>query len=124
MLYPIFPSFLQNRVVLDPYARTVFNGRKTFGQMGPELAYGTPGVLGHARAWPQAAAAVPSASAPFDWEGDRPPGRPMEDLIIYEAHVRGFTADSSSGVDSPGKMLGAHLQTLLPFLSWSTFISP
>jgi glycogen operon protein len=27
----------------------------------------------------------------FDWEGDRPPRRPWNETIIYEAHVRGFT---------------------------------
>ncbi|HLU30465.1 MAG TPA: glycogen debranching protein GlgX, partial [Acidimicrobiia bacterium] len=28
----------------------------------------------------------------FDWEGDRPPDIPMEDSVIYEVHVKGFTA--------------------------------
>ncbi len=27
----------------------------------------------------------------FNWEGDRPPGIPMADTVIYEVHVRGFT---------------------------------
>ena len=27
----------------------------------------------------------------FNWEGDRPPGTPLADTIIYEVHVRGFT---------------------------------
>jgi glycogen operon protein len=27
----------------------------------------------------------------FDWEGDRPLGRPWEETVIYEMHVRGFT---------------------------------
>ena len=27
----------------------------------------------------------------FNWEGDRPPGTPLADTVIYEAHVRGFT---------------------------------
>src|SRR5690242_4381621 len=27
----------------------------------------------------------------FDWEGDRPPRRPWNETVIYEAHVRGFT---------------------------------
>ncbi|MGH2781433.1 MAG: glycogen debranching enzyme, partial [Thermoleophilaceae bacterium] len=27
----------------------------------------------------------------FDWEGDRPPGTPWSDVVIYETHVRGFT---------------------------------
>jgi len=28
----------------------------------------------------------------FDWEGDRPPRRAWNDTIIYEVHVKGFTA--------------------------------
>jgi isoamylase len=27
----------------------------------------------------------------FNWEGDRPPGTPLADTVIYEVHVRGFT---------------------------------
>jgi isoamylase len=27
----------------------------------------------------------------FDWEGDRPPGRPWNETVIYETHVKGFT---------------------------------
>ncbi|HEY7525699.1 MAG TPA: glycogen debranching protein GlgX [Candidatus Limnocylindria bacterium] len=27
----------------------------------------------------------------FDWEGDRPLGKPWEETVIYEMHVRGFT---------------------------------
>ena len=36
--------------------------------------------------------------ATYDWQGDRPIGRPLADTVIYEAHVRGFTAHPSSGV--------------------------
>ena len=27
----------------------------------------------------------------FDWEGDRPPGTPWNETLIYEVHVKGFT---------------------------------
>jgi glycogen operon protein len=27
----------------------------------------------------------------FDWDDDRPPGTPLEDSILYELHVKGFT---------------------------------
>lgn len=54
----------------------------------------------------QAAGALPSTSSSgrssFDWEGDRPLNLPMESLVIYEAHVRGFTAHPTSGVAAPG----------------------
>ncbi len=42
----------------------------------------------------------------YDWEDDRPLGRPLQDSIIYELHVRGFTRDPSSGVKYPGTFAG------------------
>jgi len=43
---------------------------------------------------------------PFDWEDDSPLHLPMEELIIYEMHVRGFTQDTSSHVQEPGTYQG------------------
>ncbi|MEB3333090.1 MAG: glycogen debranching protein GlgX [Synechococcaceae cyanobacterium] len=34
----------------------------------------------------------------YDWEDDRPLRRPAHETIVYELHVRGFTAHPSSGV--------------------------
>jgi isoamylase len=42
----------------------------------------------------------------YNWEGDRPLRRPMEELVIYEMHVGGFTRSPSSGVRHPGTFLG------------------
>src|SRR5262245_25407824 len=42
----------------------------------------------------------------FDWQGDAPPEIPFERLIIYEVHVKGFTAHPSSGVAERGSYLG------------------
>jgi len=42
----------------------------------------------------------------FDWQGDQPLQIPFEDLIIYEVHLKGFTAHPSSGVEHPGTYLG------------------
>jgi isoamylase len=50
----------------------------------------------------------------FDWEGDRPLGLPIEDLIIYEMHVRGFTASRTSGVRHRGTYAG--LREKIPYL--------
>lgn len=57
------------------------------------------------------------AETAFDWENDRSPCHPVQDLIIYEMHVRGFTCDRSSHVAHPGSYLGVieklpHLSTL------------
>jgi glycogen operon protein len=42
----------------------------------------------------------------FDWQGDRHIKRNLDETIIYEMHVRGFTRDASSGVENPGTYLG------------------
>jgi isoamylase len=50
----------------------------------------------------------------FDWEGDKAIEIPTKDLIIYEAHIRGFTADPSSKVSAPGTYAG--LREKIPYL--------
>ncbi len=42
----------------------------------------------------------------FDWQGDAPPAIPLGELIIYEVHLKGFTAHPSSGVKEPGTYRG------------------
>jgi isoamylase len=42
----------------------------------------------------------------FDWKGDSPLRIPMEDLIIYEMHVRSFTCHKSSKVKKQGTFSG------------------
>ena len=42
----------------------------------------------------------------FDWQDDAPPEIPFEKLVIYEAHLKGFTAHPSSEVAFPGSYLG------------------
>lgn len=50
----------------------------------------------------------------FDWGAEGQLKTPMEDLIIYELHVRGFTIDPSSGVRAPGTFAG--LKEKIPYL--------
>jgi isoamylase len=42
----------------------------------------------------------------FDWHGDSPSHTPLEKLIIYETHLKGFTVHPSSKVSKPGTYLG------------------
>ncbi len=42
----------------------------------------------------------------FDWQGDKPPDTSPEKSIIYEVHLKGFTAHRSSKVRDPGTYLG------------------
>lgn len=53
---------------------------------------------------------------PFDWREDMPPLTPLEDTIVYELHVRGYTCHPSSGVAHPGTFLG--LVEKIPYLKW------
>ena len=50
----------------------------------------------------------------FDWEKESFPFIKMEDLVIYELHVRGFTKHDSSGVSAPGTFRG--LMEKIPYL--------
>jgi glycogen operon protein len=42
----------------------------------------------------------------YDWAGDRPLSRTLQDAVIYELHVAGFTRHPSAGVESPGTFRG------------------
>jgi glycogen operon protein len=52
----------------------------------------------------------------FDWGNDAPPLVPLEDSIVYELHVRGFTCHPSSAVANPGTFAG--LVEKIPYLQW------
>ncbi|KAL6765555.1 isoamylase [Haematococcus lacustris] len=97
----------QNMVVLDPYAKAILS-RRSYGLLGADIDYTSPDVLGYAETWPQAACAVPYPPDydEFDWCGDQPLNIPMEQLVIYEMHVRGFTQHPSSQVEAAGTYAG------------------
>ncbi len=50
----------------------------------------------------------------FDWNGDLPLQIAVEDLVIYELHVRGFTRSPTSGTAFPGTFAG--LREKIPYL--------
>lgn len=81
----------KTKILMDPYAKAI-GGRDVWGK-APDWsdAY-------------QHRARI--CFDDFDWENDRPLETPVEDLVIYEAHVRGFTKHSSSGVKHPGTFSG------------------
>lgn len=91
--------FDKTKILLDPYAKVV-GGRDVWGNP-PDWndQYQHRGRL---------------LFEDFDWEGDRPLEIPMEDLIIYEMHVRSFTRHASSGVKHKGTFAG--LSEKIPYL--------
>lgn len=81
--------FNKNKVLLDIYAKAV-SGQRIWGvKKKDEVSYKARVVRDD-----------------FDWMNSSQPLIPMEDLIIYEMHVRGFTKDVSSGVEYPGTFKG------------------
>lgn len=91
--------FDSQRFLLDPTARALM-GRAVWGEE-PETGQVAPFL---ARLVPQ----------DFDWEGDTPLELPLQDLVIYELHVRGMTRSPSSGVKFPGTFAG--LREKIPYL--------
>ncbi len=88
-----------SKVLLDPYAKAI-GGRDVWGK-DPNWS----------DVYPYRARIVQSD---FDWESDRPLEIPTEDLVIYEAHVRGFTKHVSSGVKHGGTFAG--IRDKIPYL--------
>jgi len=82
---------IQNHPVCDPFAKAI----------------ATPSRWGKVRhvtgRFTKARYFIPT---PFDWQEIKKPGLRVEDLIIYEMHVRGFTIEPSSQCDQPGTYLG------------------
>ncbi len=52
----------------------------------------------------------------YDWEGDTPINRPMEETIIYEMHVAGFTKSPTSGVEGVKAGTFSGLIDKIPYL--------
>jgi glycogen operon protein len=91
--------FDSTKILLDPYARAI-GGRDTWrGDPNWDDVYHHRGRL---------------VLDDFDWEGDRPLEYHPEDLIIYEAHVRSFTAHPSSKVKVRGTF--AAIRSKIPYL--------
>ena len=87
--------FNRNKVVLDPYAREITTRLwHHLDACGPDDNVSTC-LRG----------TVVEASG-YDWQGDHPLKRPMNETIIYEMHVGGFTRSPSSGCHSPGTFAG------------------
>jgi glycogen operon protein len=105
-------------VLLDPYAK-VISGRDVWG----EADYtGTPYIHRGQLVLDD-----------YDWGIDHPPQLPIEDLVIYEMHVRGLTRHPSSGARHPGtfaairdkipyfKELGVNCLELMPIFEFDEF---
>jgi isoamylase len=96
--------FNKFKLLLDPYARSV----ACEPHWSRAQAYG----FGDNAATAMKSMVVDTSD--YDWEGDEPLGRPMDETVIYELHVGGFTRHPSSGVSHPGTFAG--LAEKIPYL--------
>ncbi len=93
--------FDTSKIVLDPYAKIV-SGRDVWGvQPDWNDIYQHRGRI---------------SFDDFDWQDDRPLDIPLEDMIIYEMHARGFTKDESSGLKESHRGTFAGIRDKIPYL--------
>jgi len=81
------------KLLLDPYARAI-DGVVNWGL---DVLPHQPDTDGMVLSDTDSAPVVPRSlvvDTSFDWEGDQPLGRPLADTIVYELHVRGFSASN------------------------------
>lgn len=96
------------KVLLDPYAKGVV--------MGPgyrrDLAsrYGVDNVASCLKG------VVVGERKEFDWQGTHPLNRPFSETVIYELHVKGFTAHPNSGVAPEKRGTYAGVIEKIPYL--------
>ncbi len=107
--------FNKNNYLLDPYARELTDV-SVFKQLHdgffiPKDSYDIE------RQKPQTAKKFPKSVVvddEFDWQGDTPLNLPLRQSVIYETHLKGFTAHESSHVKHPGTYRG--LIEKIPYL--------
>jgi glycogen operon protein len=100
--------FNDAKLLVDPYAKAVTGKFRNIDNL--LLAYDAqPGADERTPDRRDNTATVPKAVViddAFDWQGVVSPDLALEQLVIYEVHVKGFTAHPSSGVENPGTYLG------------------
>ena len=87
--------FDATKYLFDPKAKSFSNG-SVFKNMKPGLEIDM-------KSFPKN---VVIDDSDFDWENDRQLNIPLNNTIIYETHLKGFTASPSSKVEHPGTYLG------------------
>jgi glycogen operon protein len=98
--------FDSSRLLLDPYGRAVVVPK----------GYNRRDSSGSAQSTATAMKSVVVDPNLYEWEGDEPLGKPSTRTIVYEMHVRGFTAHPSSGVAPSRRGTYAGLIEKIPYL--------
>ena len=95
-----------NKFLFDPYAKSFTSG-SVFRSYNKQRALGLAGVengrLSDLSDFPKC---VVVDDSDFDWQGDKPLNYPLYKSVIYETHLKGYTASPTSGVQKPGTYKG------------------
>jgi isoamylase len=98
--------FDKDKILLDPYAHAVYfppqHSRSAAARPGSNAGRAPLGVL-------------PGPRDAFDW-GEDPRPRHTHDTVIYEMHVKGFTARANSGVSAGLRGTYAGVVEKIPYL--------
>lgn len=109
--------FNRDQVLLDPYAHSV-SGRSVWREKPKNIAFPHRGQV---------------ILEDYEWQGDKPLELPKSELVIYEMHIRSFTAHPSSNVPHKGtfagivekipylKELGVNCVELMPIFEFDEF---
>src|SRR3954469_11084782 len=98
--------FDASKLLLDPYGRAI--------AVPPDFSRDAARSAGDNTA--TAMKSVVTDPTACDWEGDLPLNRPSSRTVIYEMHVKGFTAHPSSGVAEAKRGTYAGLIEKIPYL--------
>ena len=98
--------FDPSKLLLDPYGRAVTVPKDYSHEAARLKGDNTTIAMKSVVTDPQA----------YDWEGDSPLKHPWARTIIYEMHVRGFTAHASSGLAQSKRGTYAGLVEKIPYL--------
>ncbi len=82
------------KLLLDPYAIAI-EGHPTWGEDVFAHTFDDPNAINDA----DSAASMPRsvvADRRFDWEDDEAPRTPLDETVVYEVHVKGFTQQLES----------------------------
>lgn len=103
---PAGHRFNFNKYLFDPYAKA-FTPGSVFQSYNRQRELGLAGVengkLSDLSNFPKC---VVVDDLDFDWQGDKPLNYPITDTVIYETHLKGYTASATSGVSAPGTYRG------------------
>ena len=95
--------FNKNKYLFDPYAKAFTKGSvfKAYNDLHKSgFTHNSGGEIKDLSNFPKC---VVVDDNDFDWEDDKSPNYPLESSIIYETHLKGFTASSTSEVPDEEK---------------------